>query len=155
MPSKRIVGTSPAIEKRTLRSVESRPAFTATGSDAGAYDATFGTSSPSSVSAISDSRVFANGLVRPVIDSGEPSMRACNEGVTKMSVSAASVAMNGMPIAQRSITWRVFSSRSSKSMRPFSSRIFDTEKRAGPVEGVGDGFENLAIRSEKLKRSAS
>ena len=77
-----IAGASASIEKRTLRSVESRPPFTITGTDAGAYDAIRGTSSPSSVTAISESRDCEKGLVRPVIESGEPSMRACSEGVT-------------------------------------------------------------------------
>jgi hypothetical protein len=88
------------------------------------------------------------------MDSGEPSMRACSDGVTKMSVADGSVAINGMPSAKRSITCRVLSRRSSKSMRPFSSRIFETAKRAG-FDGCGDGFENFAIRSEKLNRAAS
>src|SRR5476649_1233173 len=151
----RTTGASALSAKLTSRFVDKRPLLTATGSEAGAYDTICGTSRPSSCSAISDSRDSENGFVRPVIDNCEPSMRACSDGVTNNSVVDARLAINGIPIDQRSITWCVLSRRSSKSIRPFSTQIFDTENRAGLLDGLAEGFENFSTRSEKLKRCAS
>ncbi len=82
-------------------------------------------------------------------------MRACKSGVTKMSVADGKVATNGMCKAKRSTTCFALSRRSSKVTLPFSSRMFDMENFAVPLDGSGDGLENLSIRSKKLKRSPS
>lgn len=128
--------------------------MTTTGSFVGAYEISFGTSSRSNVSVTSDSRDCANGFVRPSIAIGLPSNRARSFGCTKMSVFDGSVAMNGMPSVQLSTTCRSFSRRSSKSMRPSLTWMFDTENSVGLLAGC-DGVENFSIRSVKFRRCAS
>lgn len=155
VPDTRSAGVSPLITKLTVRLLLSRPLVTATGSFAGTYEISFGTSSRSNFSAISDSRDCANGLVLPSIEIGLPSKRARSFGSTKMSVFEASVAMYGMPSVQWSTTCFSFSRRSSKSIRPSLTWMFDTENCVGLLSGVGDGDENFSIRSVKLKRCAS
>ncbi|EDT00646.1 hypothetical protein BamIOP4010DRAFT_5841 [Burkholderia ambifaria IOP40-10] len=118
VPDTRSVGVSPLITKFSVRSLLNRPLVTITGSFAGAYEISFGTSSRSNFSASSDSRDCANGFVLPSIAIGLPSNRARSFGCTKMSVFDASVAMNGMPSVQLSTTCFSFSRRSSKSIRP-------------------------------------
>lgn len=72
-----------------------------------------------------------------------------------MSVFEASVAMYGMPSVQLSTTCFSFSRRSSKSIRPSLTWMFDTENCVGLLSGFGVGDENFSIRSVKLKRCAS
>lgn len=155
VPDTRSAGVSPLITKLTVRLLLSRPLVTATGSFAGTYEISFGTSRRSNFSAISDSRDCANGLVLPSIEIGLPSKRARSFGSTKMSVFEASVAMYGMPSVQLSTTCFSFSRRSSKSIRPSLTWMFDTENCVGLLSGFGVGDENFSIRSVKLKRCAS
>ena len=154
VPDTRSAGVSPLITKLTARSLLKRPLVTATGSFAGTYEISFGTSRPSNFSAISDSRDCER-LVLPSIAIGLPSKRARSFGSTKMSVFEASVAMYGMPSVQLSTTCFSFSRRSSKSIRPLLTWMFDTENCVGLLSVFGDGVENFSIRSVKLKRCAS
>lgn len=156
VPDTRSAGVSPLITKLTVRLLLSRPLVTATGSFAGTYEISFGTSRRSNFSATSDSRDCANGLVLPSIEIGLPSKRARSFGSTKMSVFEASVAIYGIPSVQLSTTCFSFSRRSSKSIRPSLTWMFDTENCVGLLSGFGDGpEENFSIRSVKLKRCAS
>lgn len=154
VPDTRSAGVSPLITKLTERSLLSRPLVTATGNFAGTYEISFGTSSRSNFSAISDSRDCANGFVLPSIAIGLPSNRIRSFGSTKMSVFDGSVAIYGTPSVQSSTTCFSFSSRSSKSIRPPLIWMFETENGVGLLSGF-DGVENFSIRSVKLKRCAS